>query len=155
MAHPHLSQALLASGSQIQQSTVVTNQQPVTPQQQQQVVQVVVKDDSRGGVTSSSIIKSLLATKVTVSGDCMPGVAVTCVSSPTACVTNTTATSIASSISANQLITSNQVQSRSSRHGYLTITSFQVTRLLFWPNLWPNLVVLFFIVQWWFSYLTI
>uniref|UniRef100_V9IHK6 AT-rich interactive domain-containing protein 2 n=1 Tax=Apis cerana TaxID=7461 RepID=V9IHK6_APICE len=41
----------------------------------------------------------------------MPSTAATCVSTPTACVTNTTA-SIASSISANQLITSNQVAQR-------------------------------------------
>ncbi|XP_072746615.1 uncharacterized protein Bap170 isoform X4 [Anoplolepis gracilipes] len=103
VSHPHLSQALLASGSQ-------TPQQP-QPQQQSQSVQVVVKEDNRSGTTSSSIIKSLLATKVTISSDCMPSAAATCVSTPTACVTNTTA-SIASSISANQLITSNQVAQR-------------------------------------------
>ncbi|XP_072746616.1 uncharacterized protein Bap170 isoform X5 [Anoplolepis gracilipes] len=56
VSHPHLSQALLASGSQ-------TPQQP-QPQQQSQSVQVVVKEDNRSGTTSSSIIKSLLATKV-------------------------------------------------------------------------------------------
>ncbi|XP_024940660.1 AT-rich interactive domain-containing protein 2 isoform X3 [Cephus cinctus] len=103
VSHPHLSQALLASGSQ--------GQQPQLQQQQPQQVQVVTKEDTRCGTTSSSIIKSLLATKVTVSGDCMPSAAATCVSAPTACVTNTTA-SIASSISANQLITSNQVAQR-------------------------------------------
>ncbi|XP_020300893.1 AT-rich interactive domain-containing protein 2 isoform X3 [Pseudomyrmex gracilis] len=107
VSHPHLSQALLASGSQMPQP-----QQPqLQPQQQSQSVQVVAKEDSRSGTTSSSIIKSLLATKVTVSSDCMPSAAATCVSTPTACVTNTTA-SIASSISANQLITSNQVAQR-------------------------------------------
>ncbi|XP_012541662.1 AT-rich interactive domain-containing protein 2 isoform X3 [Monomorium pharaonis] len=105
VSHPHLSQALLASGSQ-------TPQQPQPqPQPQLQCVQVVAKEDNRSGTTSSSIIKSLLATKVTVSSDCMPSAAATCVSTPTACVTNTTA-SIASSISANQLITSNQVAQR-------------------------------------------
>jgi len=85
-------------------------QQPLQSQaqQQSQSVQVIAKEDNRSGTTSSSIIKSLLATKVTVSSDCMPSAAATCVSTPTACVTNTTA-SIASSISANQLITSNQV----------------------------------------------
>ncbi|XP_014475984.1 PREDICTED: AT-rich interactive domain-containing protein 2 isoform X3 [Dinoponera quadriceps] len=103
VSHPHLSQALLASGSQM------PHQQQ--PQQQSQCVQVVAKEDNRSGTTSSSIIKSLLATKVTVSSDCMPSAAATCVSTPTACVTNTTA-SIASSISANQLITSNQVAQR-------------------------------------------
>ncbi|XP_066590877.1 AT-rich interactive domain-containing protein 2 isoform X3 [Prorops nasuta] len=100
VSHPHLSQALLASGSQSQQQQL----------QQSQIVQVVSKEDNRG-TTSSSIIKSLLATKVTVSGDCMPSAAASCVSIPTACVTNTT-TSIASSISANQLITNNQVAQR-------------------------------------------
>lgn len=102
VSHPHLSQALLASGSQTPQ------QQPQPQPQQLQCIQVVAKEDNRSGTTSSSIIKSLLATKVTVSSDCMPSAAATCVSTPTACVTNTTA-SIASSISANQLITSNQV----------------------------------------------
>lgn len=106
VSHPHLSQALLASGSQTPQQ-----QQQPQPQQQSQSVQVVVKEDNRSGTTSSSIIKSLLATKVTVSSDCMPSAVATCVSTPTACVTNTTA-SIASSISANQLITSNQVAQR-------------------------------------------
>ncbi|XP_050457136.1 AT-rich interactive domain-containing protein 2 isoform X4 [Cataglyphis hispanica] len=106
VSHPHLSQALLASGSQTPQQ-----QQQPQPQQQSQSVQVVVKEDNRSGTTSSSIIKSLLATKVTISSDCMPSTAATCVSTPTACVTNTTA-SIASSISANQLITSNQVAQR-------------------------------------------
>lgn len=101
VTHPHLSQALLASGSQM-------HQQQQYHQQQSQQVQVVAKEENRIGATSSSIIKSLLATKVTVSGDCMPSAAATCVSTPTACVTNTTA-SIASSISANQLITNNQV----------------------------------------------
>ncbi|XP_011175645.1 AT-rich interactive domain-containing protein 2 isoform X3 [Solenopsis invicta] len=105
VSHPHLSQALLASGSQTPQ------QQQPQPQPQLQCVQVVAKEDNRSGTTSSSIIKSLLATKVTVSSDCMPSAAATCVSTPTACVTNTTA-SIASSISANQLITSNQVAQR-------------------------------------------
>ncbi|KYM81304.1 AT-rich interactive domain-containing protein 2 [Atta colombica] len=104
VSHPHLSQALLASGSQ-------TPPQQPQPQPQLQCVQVVAKEDNRSGTTSSSIIKSLLATKVTVSSDCMPSAAATCVSTPTACVTNTTA-SIASSISANQLITSNQVAQR-------------------------------------------
>ncbi|KYN02707.1 AT-rich interactive domain-containing protein 2 [Cyphomyrmex costatus] len=104
VSHPHLSQALLASGSQ-------TQQQPQPQSQPLQCVQVVAKEDNRSGTTSSSIIKSLLATKVTVSSDCMPSAAATCVSTPTACVTNTTA-SIASSISANQLITSNQVAQR-------------------------------------------
>lgn len=103
VSHPHLSQALLSSGSQTQ-----SQQQVQQVQQQCQTVQVVAKEDNRSGTTSSSIIKSLLATKVTVSSDCMPSTAATCVSTPTACVTNTTA-SIASSISANQLITSNQV----------------------------------------------
>ncbi|XP_023289924.1 AT-rich interactive domain-containing protein 2 [Orussus abietinus] len=103
VSHPHLSQALLASGSQQQQA----QQQHL----QQQAIQVVVKEDPRSGATSSSIIKSLLATKVTVSGDCMPSAAATCVSAPSACVTNTTA-SIASSISANQLTTTNQVAQR-------------------------------------------
>ncbi|XP_029164513.1 LOW QUALITY PROTEIN: AT-rich interactive domain-containing protein 2 [Nylanderia fulva] len=107
VSHPHLSQALLASGSQTPQQ----QQQQLQPQQQSQSVQVVVKEDNRSGTTSSSIIKSLLATKVTISSDCMPSAAATCVSTPTACVTNTTA-SIASSISANQLITSNQVAQR-------------------------------------------
>ncbi|XP_034948454.1 AT-rich interactive domain-containing protein 2 isoform X2 [Chelonus insularis] len=120
VAHPHLSQALLASGSQPQQQQqqqqqptqlqVQQQQQPPT-QMQSHVIQVVTKDDNRSGTTSSSIIKSLLATKVTVSGDCMPSAAVTCVSPSNACVTNTTV-SIASSISANQLITSNQVAQR-------------------------------------------
>ncbi|KAK0096264.1 hypothetical protein PV326_005915, partial [Microctonus aethiopoides] len=97
VAHPHLSQALLASGSQ--------------QQQQQSTNQIANKDsDSRVGATSSSIIKSLLATKVTISGDCMPSAAATCVSTQNACVTNTT--SIASSISVNQLITNNQVAQR-------------------------------------------
>ncbi|XP_018367646.1 PREDICTED: AT-rich interactive domain-containing protein 2 isoform X5 [Trachymyrmex cornetzi] len=105
VSHPHLSQALLASGSQ-----TPPQQQPQL-QPQLQCVQVVAKEDNRSGTTSSSIIKSLLATKVTVSSDCMPSAAATCVSTPTACVTNTTA-SIASSISANQLITSNQVAQR-------------------------------------------
>ncbi|XP_071559643.1 uncharacterized protein Bap170 isoform X5 [Temnothorax nylanderi] len=109
VSHPHLSQALLASGSQTPQQQ---QQQPQPqPQQQLQCLQVVAKEDNRSGTTSSSIIKSLLATKVTVSSDCMPSAAATCVSTPTACVTNTTA-SIASSISANQLITSNQVAQR-------------------------------------------
>ncbi|KAL0118046.1 hypothetical protein PUN28_009019 [Cardiocondyla obscurior] len=108
VSHPHLSQALLASGSQ----TPPQQQQQSQPQPQQlQCLQVVAKEDNRSGTTSSSIIKSLLATKVTVSSDCMPSAAATCVSTPTACVTNTTA-SIASSISANQLITSNQVAQR-------------------------------------------
>ncbi|XP_077254910.1 brahma associated protein 170kD isoform X5 [Temnothorax americanus] len=107
VSHPHLSQALLASGSQTPQQ----QQQQPQPQQQLQCLQVVAKEDNRSGTTSSSIIKSLLATKVTVSSDCMPSAAATCVSTPTACVTNTTA-SIASSISANQLITSNQVAQR-------------------------------------------
>ncbi|XP_061932652.1 AT-rich interactive domain-containing protein 2 isoform X6 [Apis cerana] len=106
VSHPHLSQALLSSGSQTQ-----SQQQVQQVQQQCQTVQVVAKEDNRSGTTSSSIIKSLLATKVTVSSDCMPSTAATCVSTPTACVTNTTA-SIASSISANQLITSNQVAQR-------------------------------------------
>ncbi|XP_076646460.1 brahma associated protein 170kD isoform X1 [Halictus rubicundus] len=105
VSHPHLSQALLSSGSQTQPL------QPQLVQQQSQTIQVVAKEDNRSGTTSSSIIKSLLATKVTVSSDCMPSTAATCVSTPTACVTNTTA-SIASSISANQLITSNQVVQR-------------------------------------------
>ncbi|XP_071867803.1 brahma associated protein 170kD isoform X2 [Bombus fervidus] len=104
VSHPHLSQALLSSGSQPQP-------QVQQVQQQCQTVQVVAKEDNRSGTTSSSIIKSLLATKVTVSSDCMPSTAATCVTTPTACVTNTTA-SIASSISANQLITSNQVAQR-------------------------------------------
>lgn len=116
VSHPHLSQALLSSGSQIQtqqqqlqpQQVQHQPQQPQQVQQQSQTIQVVAKEDNRSGTTSSSIIKSLLATKVTVSSDCMPSTAATCVSTPTACVTNTTA-SIASSISANQLITSNQV----------------------------------------------
>ncbi|XP_076748649.1 brahma associated protein 170kD isoform X2 [Xylocopa sonorina] len=108
VSHPHLSQALLSSGSQTQQQP---QQQTQQIQQQCQAVQVVAKEDNRSGTTSSSIIKSLLATKVTVSSDCMPSTAATCVSTPTACVTNTTA-SIASSISANQLITSNQVAQR-------------------------------------------
>lgn len=102
VSHPHLSQALLASGSQSQQ------QQQHHHQTQ---VQSSAKDETRTGgpTTSSSIIKSLLATKVTISGDCMPSAAATsCVSAPSACVIKTTA-SIASSISANQLITSNQV----------------------------------------------
>ncbi|EFN85727.1 AT-rich interactive domain-containing protein 2, partial [Harpegnathos saltator] len=116
VSHPHLSQALLASGSQTpQQHQQHQQQQPQQfhhqPQQQSQSIQVVAKEDNRSGTTSSSIIKSLLATKVTVSSDCMPSAAATCVSTPTACVTNTTA-SIASSISANQLITSNQVAQR-------------------------------------------
>ncbi|XP_016768176.2 AT-rich interactive domain-containing protein 2 isoform X2 [Apis mellifera] len=106
VSHPHLSQALLSSGSQTQ-----PQQQVQQVQQQCQTVQIVAKEDNRSGTTSSSIIKSLLATKVTVSSDCMPSTAATCVSTPTACVTNTTA-SIASSISANQLITSNQVAQR-------------------------------------------
>ncbi|XP_051155622.1 AT-rich interactive domain-containing protein 2 isoform X2 [Leptopilina boulardi] len=75
-----------------------------------QQIQVMVREDARASTTSSSIIKSLLATKVTVSGDCMPSAATTCVSVPSACVTNTT--SIASGISVNQLITSNQVAQR-------------------------------------------
>ncbi|XP_033349461.1 AT-rich interactive domain-containing protein 2 isoform X2 [Bombus vosnesenskii] len=106
VSHPHLSQALLSSGSQTQPQPQVQQ-----VQQQCQTVQVVAKEDNRSGTTSSSIIKSLLATKVTVSSDCMPSTAATCVTTPTACVTNTTA-SIASSISANQLITSNQVAQR-------------------------------------------
>lgn len=110
VSHPHLSQALLASGSQTPQQQQQSQPQP-QPQPQLQCVQVVAKEDNRSGTTSSSIIKSLLATKVTVSSDCMPSAAATCVSTPTACVTNTTA-SIASSISANQLITSNQVAQR-------------------------------------------
>ncbi|XP_043584003.1 AT-rich interactive domain-containing protein 2 isoform X2 [Bombus pyrosoma] len=109
VSHPHLSQALLSSGSQTQPQPQVQQVQQV--QQQCQTVQVVAKEDNRCGTTSSSIIKSLLATKVTVSSDCMPSTAATCVTTPTACVTNTTA-SIASSISANQLITSNQVAQR-------------------------------------------
>ncbi|XP_032671914.1 AT-rich interactive domain-containing protein 2 isoform X2 [Odontomachus brunneus] len=109
VSHPHLSQALLASGSQTPQQQ--QQQQHQQLQQLSQSVQVVAKEDNRSGTTSSSIIKSLLATKVTVSSDCMPSAAATCVSTPTACVTNTTA-SIASSISANQLITSNQVAQR-------------------------------------------
>ncbi|XP_043267599.1 AT-rich interactive domain-containing protein 2 isoform X3 [Venturia canescens] len=115
VTHPHLSQALLASGSQMhqqqQQPQQQQQQQHHQPQQQNPQIQVVAKEDNRIGATSSSIIKSLLATKVTVSGDCMPSAAATCVSAPTACVTNTTA-SIASSISANQLITTNQVAQR-------------------------------------------
>ncbi|XP_008217124.1 AT-rich interactive domain-containing protein 2 isoform X3 [Nasonia vitripennis] len=103
VAHPHLSQALLASGAQ----------QQAGQQQQAQQVQVIVKDDGRGGTTSSSIIKSLLATKVTVAGECMQAVAVatssSCVSAVPA-ITN--ATGVVSSISANQLITSNQVAQR-------------------------------------------
>ncbi|XP_033217810.1 AT-rich interactive domain-containing protein 2 isoform X2 [Belonocnema kinseyi] len=127
VSHPHLSQALLTSGSQMQQP-----QQPLQHQQQQQPLpqlqsqqqiqiqtliqsqpqqmQVVVRDDSRSSTTSSSIIKSLLATKVTVSSECMSSAAATCVSTPSACVTNTT--SIASGISANQPITINQVTQR-------------------------------------------
>ncbi|XP_018314176.1 AT-rich interactive domain-containing protein 2 isoform X5 [Mycetomoellerius zeteki] len=108
VSHPHLSQALLASGSQ---TPPPQQQQQPQPQPQLQCIQVVAKEDNRSGTTSSSIIKSLLATKVTVSSDCMPSAAATCVSTPSACVTNTTA-SIASSISANQLITSNQVAQR-------------------------------------------
>ncbi|XP_063979250.1 AT-rich interactive domain-containing protein 2 isoform X2 [Diachasmimorpha longicaudata] len=104
VAHPHLSQALLATGSQ-------TNQQQHQQINQQNQHTQVIKEEPRTGTTSSSIIKSLLATKVTVSGDCMPSAAVTCVSTPIACVTNTSA-SIASSISANQLTTSNQVTQR-------------------------------------------
>ncbi|XP_014295018.1 AT-rich interactive domain-containing protein 2 isoform X4 [Microplitis demolitor] len=121
VTHPHLSQALLASGSQPQQqnqhqpqlqlqtqaqvqSQVQTQVQNQTPQQ---LIQVVTKDER--GTTSSSIIKSLLATKVTVSGDCMPSAAATCVSTSNACVTNTT--SIQTTISANQL-TNNQVAQR-------------------------------------------
>ncbi|KAF3428967.1 hypothetical protein E2986_10961 [Frieseomelitta varia] len=106
VSHPHLSQALLSSSSQTQPQSQIQQ-----VQQQCQTVQIVAKEDNRSGTTSSSIIKSLLATKVTVSSDCMPSTAATCVSTPTACVTNTTA-SIASSISANQLITSNQVAQR-------------------------------------------
>ncbi|XP_071559642.1 uncharacterized protein Bap170 isoform X4 [Temnothorax nylanderi] len=62
VSHPHLSQALLASGSQTPQQQ---QQQPQPqPQQQLQCLQVVAKEDNRSGTTSSSIIKSLLATKV-------------------------------------------------------------------------------------------
>ncbi|XP_076249375.1 brahma associated protein 170kD isoform X2 [Calliopsis andreniformis] len=61
VSHPHLSQALLSSGSQMQQQQ---QQQPQQVQQQSQIIQVVAKEDNRGGTTSSSIIKSLLATKV-------------------------------------------------------------------------------------------
>ncbi|XP_044582230.1 AT-rich interactive domain-containing protein 2 isoform X2 [Cotesia glomerata] len=109
VTHPHLSQALLASGSaQNQPPLQGTVQAQAQTQTQTQMVQVVTKD---GGTTSSSIIKSLLATKVTVSGDCMPSAAATCVStSSNACVTNTT--SIPTTISANQLITNNQVAQR-------------------------------------------
>ncbi|KAG8040208.1 hypothetical protein G9C98_000778, partial [Cotesia typhae] len=107
VTHPHLSQALLASGSAQNQPSLLGTVQAQT-QTQTQIVQVVTKD---GGTTSSSIIKSLLATKVTVSGDCMPSAAATCVStSSNACVTNTT--SIPTTISANQLITNNQVAQR-------------------------------------------
>ncbi|XP_077254909.1 brahma associated protein 170kD isoform X4 [Temnothorax americanus] len=60
VSHPHLSQALLASGSQTPQQ----QQQQPQPQQQLQCLQVVAKEDNRSGTTSSSIIKSLLATKV-------------------------------------------------------------------------------------------
>ncbi|XP_061932653.1 AT-rich interactive domain-containing protein 2 isoform X7 [Apis cerana] len=59
VSHPHLSQALLSSGSQTQ-----SQQQVQQVQQQCQTVQVVAKEDNRSGTTSSSIIKSLLATKV-------------------------------------------------------------------------------------------
>ena len=84
MAHPHLSQALLASGAQ----------QPQSNQQQPQTVQVILKEDLAKGVnTSSSIIKSLLATKVTVGGDS---------------VQNSTTTTT-TSISANQILTASQV----------------------------------------------
>ncbi|XP_057341510.1 AT-rich interactive domain-containing protein 2 isoform X2 [Microplitis mediator] len=126
VTHPHLSQALLASGSQPQQQQQQQNQhqpqlqpqlqtqvqaqvqtQVQTQSQSQQLIQVVTKDER--GTTSSSIIKSLLATKVTVSGDCMPSAAATCVSTSNACVTNTT--SIPTTISANQL-TNNQVAQR-------------------------------------------
>ncbi|XP_044020286.1 uncharacterized protein LOC122860511 isoform X2 [Aphidius gifuensis] len=110
VAHPHLSQALLASATQAQQQQQQHHQHQ---QQQQQQQQQQVGQDNRSGTTSSSIIKSLLATKVTISGDCMPSAAVaTCVSTLNAYVTNTTTTSIASSISANQQITSNQVAQR-------------------------------------------
>ncbi|CAG5074974.1 Similar to Arid2: AT-rich interactive domain-containing protein 2 (Mus musculus) [Cotesia congregata] len=107
VTHPHLSQALLASGSaQNQPPLQGTVQAQAQTQTQTHMVQVVTKD---GGTTSSSIIKSLLATKVTVSGDCMPSAAATCVStSSNACVTNTT--SIPTTISANQLITNNQME---------------------------------------------
>ncbi|XP_043473761.1 AT-rich interactive domain-containing protein 2-like isoform X3 [Leptopilina heterotoma] len=143
VSHPHLSQALLATGSQTQQlqqpqqqqqqqsgqvqvqcqqqqQQQLQLQQSQSQQQQQQIIQIIqspsqqiqvmVREDARASTTSSSIIKSLLATKVTVSGDCMPSAATTCVSVPSACVTNTT--SIASGISVNQLITNNQVAQR-------------------------------------------
>ncbi|XP_044582233.1 AT-rich interactive domain-containing protein 2 isoform X5 [Cotesia glomerata] len=62
VTHPHLSQALLASGSaQNQPPLQGTVQAQAQTQTQTQMVQVVTKD---GGTTSSSIIKSLLATKV-------------------------------------------------------------------------------------------
>ncbi|CAD6239175.1 GSCOCG00008625001-RA-CDS [Cotesia congregata] len=62
VTHPHLSQALLASGSaQNQPPLQGTVQAQAQTQTQTHMVQVVTKD---GGTTSSSIIKSLLATKV-------------------------------------------------------------------------------------------
>ncbi|XP_015111564.1 AT-rich interactive domain-containing protein 2 isoform X2 [Diachasma alloeum] len=57
VAHPHLSQALLATGSQ-------TNQQQHQQTNQQNQHTQVIKEESRTGPPSSSIIKSLLATKV-------------------------------------------------------------------------------------------
>ncbi|XP_011297067.1 AT-rich interactive domain-containing protein 2 isoform X2 [Fopius arisanus] len=57
VAHPHLSQALLATGSQ-------TNQQQHQQTNQQNQHSPMIKEESRAGPTASSIIKSLLATKV-------------------------------------------------------------------------------------------
>uniref|UniRef100_A0ABD2WG46 ARID domain-containing protein n=1 Tax=Trichogramma kaykai TaxID=54128 RepID=A0ABD2WG46_9HYME len=91
VAHPHLSHALLASGTQ---QPIVSSTQP----QQPQTVQVILKEDPirSGNATSSSIIKSLLATKVTVGNECVQS-------------SNTTTTA---SISANQLLTAGQVAQR-------------------------------------------
>lgn len=108
MAHPHLSQALLSSGTQAQaQIRQPANQLPTQQQQQPVQMQVVVKNEAgQVGNTSSSIIKSLLATKVTISGECVPTTGMSCVSVPSACLTNT---SIASSLGTNQILSANQV----------------------------------------------
>lgn len=104
MAHPHLSQALLSSGAQAAQIRQPTNQLPT---QQQQPVQIVVKNEAgQVGTTSSSIITSLLANKVTVGGESVPTTGMSCVSVPSACLTNT---SLASSLGTNQILSANQV----------------------------------------------
>ncbi|XP_014218963.1 AT-rich interactive domain-containing protein 2 isoform X2 [Copidosoma floridanum] len=135
VAHPHLSQALLASGAQQQQQSTQSQQQAtVQTPAGQQVMQVIVEKDGRAvATTSSSIIKSLLATKVTASGECMQAAAASqstspCVSAAVPVVTN--ATGVVSSISANQLLTANQVVQRQQQQRQQQLNQQQITGVL-------------------------